>query len=100
AKAGFHQGDLVVAINGASVDDSRDLTRRVAALQAGTNATFTIVREGAKQQLTAKVGLRKEQQVASNDSPDEPASAPASTAQAMGLGLASVTPDTRRAFNL
>jgi serine protease Do len=100
AKAGFHQGDLVVAINGASVDDSRDLTRRVAALQAGTIATFTVIREGAKQQLTAKVGLRKEQQVASNDNPDQPASAPASTAQAMGLGLAAVTPDTRRAFNL
>src|SRR5690348_1292052 len=26
-KAGFHQGDLVVAINGAAVNDSRDLTR-------------------------------------------------------------------------
>jgi len=89
-----------VAINGAPVDDSRDLTRRVAALQAGTTATFTVVREGTKQELTAKVGVRKEQQVASNDNPNEPTSAPASTAEAMGLGLASVTPDTRRAFNL
>lgn len=100
SKAGFRQGDLVVAINGTTVEDSRDLTRRVAALQAGTTATFTVVREGSKQELTAKVGVRKEQQVASNDNPDEPTSAPASTAEAMGLGLAAVTPDTRRAFNL
>ncbi|HEX3653692.1 MAG TPA: DegQ family serine endoprotease [Rhizomicrobium sp.] len=99
-KAGFHQGDLVVAINGSQVDDSRDLTRRVAALQAGSTATFTVVREGTKQDLHAKVGSRKEQQVASNDSPDQPAGAPATTAEAMGLGLASVTPDVRRAFNL
>jgi serine protease Do len=100
AKAGFRQGDLVVAINGASVDDSRDLTRRVAALQAGTTATFTVVREGTKQELTAKVGLRKDEQVASNDNPDQPASAPATTAEAMGLGLAAVTPDIRRTYNL
>jgi len=99
-KAGFRQGDLVVAINGSAVDDSRDLTRRVAALQAGTTATFTVVREGTKQDLHAKVGVRKDQQVASNDTPDQPASMPATTAEAMGLGLASVTPEVRHAFNL
>jgi serine protease Do len=101
ATAGFRQGDMIVAINGAGVDDSRDLTRRVAALQAGSNATFTILRDGSKQDLHAKVGLRKDQQVASNDgNPDAPGSAPTSTAEAMGLGLAAVTPDMRRTYNL
>ena len=101
ASAGFRQGDMIVAINGAGVDDSRDLTRRVAALQAGSNATFTIVRDGSKQDLHAKVGLRKDQQLASNDrGSDSPGSAPGSTAEAMGLGLAAVTPDARRAYNL
>ena len=99
-KAGFHQGDLVVAINGAAVNDSRELTRRVAALQAGATATFTVIREGTKQQLTAKVGVRKDQQLASNDASDQPASAPATTAEAMGLGLAALTPDVRRTYNL
>ena len=99
-KAGFHQGDLVVAINGNAVDDSRDLTRRVAALQAGSTATFTVVRDGSKQDLHAKVGLRKEEQIASADRPDQPTALPGAAAEAMGLGLASVTPDTRRAFNL
>ncbi|MBV9063527.1 MAG: DegQ family serine endoprotease [Alphaproteobacteria bacterium] len=99
-KAGFRQGDLVVAINGTPVEDSRDLTRRVGALPAGTTATFTVVREGTRQDLRAKVGVRKDQQVASNDAPDQPASIPGTTAEAMGLGLAAVTPDTRRSFNL
>src|ERR1043165_7407670 len=67
AKAGFHQGDLVVAINGAAVDDSRDLTRRVAALPAGSTATFTVMRGGSQQQIRANIGLRKDQQLASND---------------------------------
>ena len=100
SRAGFHQGDLVVAINGTQVEDSRDLTRRVAALQAGSTATFTVVREGTKQDLHAKVGARKDQQLASNDSPEGPTSAAPATAEAMGLGLASVTPDVRRAYNL
>ncbi len=38
AKAGFHQGDVVLAVNGTSVNDSRDLTRRVGALPAGAKA--------------------------------------------------------------
>jgi serine protease Do len=100
SKAGFRQGDLVVAMNGNPVGDSRDLTRRVAALPAGTSATFTVVREGSRQDLRVNVGLRKDQQLASNDSPDQPAAVPATTAEAMGLGLAAVTPDVRRAYNL
>ena len=51
--------------------------------------------------LRALVGVRKDQQVASNDdNPDQPTSMPATTAQAMGLGLAAVTPEVRHAFNL
>ena len=102
AKAGFHQGDLVVAVNGTAVEDSRDLTRRVAALPANSTATFTVVRGGSQQQIRANIGLRKDQQLASNEAPAAGGAgrAPASTAEAMGLGLAAVTPDARRAYNL
>ncbi len=100
AKAGFHQGDLIVAVNGKAIEDSRDLTRRVAALPAGSNATFTVVRGGSQQQIRVNIAQRRDQQVASNDVPQKSGSAPASTAEAMGLGLAAVTPDVRRAYNL
>ncbi len=98
AKAGFHQGDVVTAINGKTVQDSRDLSRRVANLAAGTSATFTINRQGQTKTISATIAPRKEQQVASAG--DAPQGAPASTAQAMGLGLAAVTPDARRSYNL
>ena len=60
------------------------------------------MRGGSQQQIRANIGLRKDQQLASNDAPGNAGAgrAPASTAEAMGLGLAAVTPDTRRAFNL
>jgi serine protease Do len=99
AKAGFVQGDLVLAVNGKSVEDSRDLTRRVAALPAGAKAVFAVVRGSTPKTLTATIGQRKEEQVASNDGPQKNSSAP-STGEAMGLGLAAVTPEVRRSYNL
>jgi serine protease Do len=99
AKAGFRPGDLVLALNGKSVEDSRDLTRRVATLLAGSKASFTLVRDGKNQTLTATIGARKEDQVASNQAPEMNSSV-GTTGEAMGLGLAAVTPDVRRAYNL
>jgi serine protease Do len=99
AKGGFQQGDVVLALNGKSVEDSRDLTRRVAALPAGASAVFTVMRGGAAKTLTVKIGERKDEQVASN-APAKPQAGNASTGEAMGLGLTSVTPDMRREFNL
>jgi serine protease Do len=98
AQAGIVAGDIVVAVNNKPVEDSRDLTRRVAGLPAGGNATFTVVRNGETKNLTAKIGSKKDTQVASNN-PHQNDHAPA-TAEAMGLGLAAVTPETRRAYNL
>jgi serine protease Do len=98
AHAGFQPGDIVVAVNGKGIEDNRDLTRRVAALPAGANAAFTIVRDGATKTLTAKIAPRKNEQVASNN--PQQGNHAASTAEAMGLGLAAITPETRRAFNL
>jgi serine protease Do len=99
AHAGFVPGDIVVALNGKGIDDSRDLTRRIASLPAGAKASFTVIRGGSPKTLTAQIAARKEDQVASNNTPNKKA-APPSTAEAMGLGLASVTPETRQAFNL
>ena len=98
ARAGFVPGDIVLALNGKGVDDSRDLTRRIASLPAGASATFTVVRNGGSKTLTAQIGARKDDQVASNNAPKK--STPPATAEAMGLGLAAVTPETRQAFNL
>ena len=100
SKAGFQPGDVVLAINGKSVEDSRDLTRRVASLPAGGKAVFSVVRGGTQKTLTATIGAKKDAQLASNDGPQQNSSAVASTGEAMGLGLTAVTPDVRRNYNL
>jgi serine protease Do len=106
AVAGFQQGDVVTALNGRNVEDSRDLTRHIASLPAGATATFTVLRNGAQKTLTAKIGNRPDQRVASNDNdPNNPDDAQVgggaqANLQAMGLGLSAVTPEARRNFNI
>jgi serine protease Do len=100
AKAGFQQGDIVLAINGKGVEDSRDLTRRVAGIPAGNQATFTINRAGAAKTLTVTIAQRKDEQVASNEPAQSGGGSPPVTGEAMGLGLAAVTPEMRRTYNL
>jgi len=98
AKAGLRQGDVVLAVNGKAVEDSRDLSRRIAAIAAGTNATLTVNRDGKPEQITAHIAPRKEERVASNV--PQMGGGAAATGEAMGLGLAAVTPQTRRLYNL
>ena len=98
AKAGFAQGDIVVAMNGKSVEDSRDLSRRVAAIPAGATASFTVIHDGSQQTLKAMIAPRKEEQVAAND--NAPQDTSTSTAEAMGLGLAALNEGMRRNYNL
>ena len=100
SKAGIQPGDVVLAINGKSVEDARDLTRRVAALPAGIKAAFTVARAGTQKTITATIGARQEERVASLEGPAKNSSALATTGEAMGLGLTSVTAEVRRNYNL
>ncbi|HEX4293638.1 MAG TPA: Do family serine endopeptidase, partial [Rhizomicrobium sp.] len=100
AKAGLKQGDVVLSVNGKQVEDSRDLSRRVAALTAGTTASLTVDRGGKIETITAHIAPRKDEKVASNDKGEAVPGAVGATGTAMGLGLAAVTPETRRVFNL
>jgi serine protease Do len=100
-KAGLRQGDVVLAVDGKSVDDSRDLSRRIAGIVAGQSAKLTVNRNGKVETITARIAPRKEEKVASNDSSGEAVpGAVGATGEAMGMGLAAVTPETRHAFNL
>ena len=99
AKAGFVQGDVITSINGKEVQDSQDLTRRVAAIAAGKTASFSVMRDGSNRTVVVTIAQRKEEQVASADQAT-PSGEPTSTGSAMGLGLATVTPDLRQSYNL
>jgi serine protease Do len=98
AKAGIEQGDVVTAIDGKPVEDSKDLVRRVGGLVAGASSDFSVTRQGAAKSIKVQIGAKPDEKVAIN-TPASPSSLPA-TGTAMGLGLTSVTPDARRTYNL
>jgi len=99
AKAGFKQGDVVTAINGQAVEDSRDLTRRVAALRAGAKAEFTVLRDGKERTLAADIAKRDEDRLTALAS-DEGRGATNEATGKMGLALAELTSSLKRRYGV
>jgi serine protease Do len=80
-KAGLKPGDVVLAVDGKTIERSAELPPLVAAVKPGTKATFELWRDGRKQTLDVTVGALNAQQAAAG--PASEASAPAGK-----LGLA------------
>jgi len=100
SKAGFEQGDIVTAIDGQSVDDATDLTRKVANVPTGQIATFNVSRQGKPLQIKVTIGTRPDQQQLASNAPDKNGMMSPSAANAAGLGLSSLTPETKKNFNI
>ena len=79
--AGVMTRDVILSINGDRVADSRDLARKIGALDPGTEAVFAIVRGGEEIEITVTLGtMPGADQVAARPVPDEPE-------EEFGLGL-------------
>ena len=62
--AGIKAGDVLLAVNGKTVDRSAELPPLVAAVKPGSKATFEVWRDGAKRTVAVTVGELKPEQVA------------------------------------
>ncbi|MEI6387526.1 MAG: Do family serine endopeptidase [Spirochaetota bacterium] len=66
AKAGLLPGDFIVKIEGRDAKGQSDVVRVVGDLAVGKSAAFTVVRDGKKVDLTARIEVR-DAKVAAND---------------------------------
>ncbi len=56
AKQDLKPGDVIVAVNGEKIEDSRDLARKIAELHPNTPVKLSIVRYGEKREVTMNLG--------------------------------------------
>jgi serine protease Do len=90
AKAGLRTGDVVTAINGAGIKDSRELARQVAGIAPNTTVGVTYARDGQEHTTQVTIGELKEQTAHRASPPDNPGG----DTQTTRLGL-SVAPAAR-----
>lgn len=55
-EAGVQPGDVIVGMNGNTIEDFQELRNRIAATSPGTRVTFDIVREGERIEIGVKLG--------------------------------------------
>ena len=58
ADAGMKPGDVILTVNGETIDNSGDLSRKVAAIKPGDTAKITVWRNGSKKDLSVKIAER------------------------------------------
>lgn len=57
-KAGIHVDDVILEINGQTVDSSEEFTKSIISKAPGTKVNLTVMRNGVKQNMAATLGLR------------------------------------------
>ncbi len=56
SKAGIEPGDVITAVNGKEVADSRNLARTISSMPPGTSARLTVVRKGKAKTVNVTLG--------------------------------------------
>ena len=56
AKAGIRTGDTIVAVDGETIKEAKDLSRRIANVAPGKQVSVTVYREGKERTVTLEVG--------------------------------------------
>ncbi len=101
ARAGIHQGDVIVRVNNRDVTPDETLSYIVANTPIGTRVPIDLIRDGKRMTLVAVVGQRPpEEKIAQSDSfggddDQAPGAQPSQqvTTQAIGLTFATLTPE-------
>lgn len=78
AKAGLKAGDVITAVDGAEVSESKDLPKLVAKHAPGSKVTLKVLREGKSKDVVLELGEMKDD-AEPDDEEKSPAPAPSST---------------------
>jgi serine protease Do len=96
ATAGIEQGDVILSFAGTAIDQVRQLSRAVAAVEPGESADVVVWRDGKEVTLKAEVGrMPGQEEVAAAEQAEPGAEQPR-----LGLALAAIAPEQREQLGL
>jgi serine protease Do len=97
ADAGMQSGDVIVAFEGAEVQDTRDLVRRVGNTEIGSTVDIVVFRNGETETLAVTLGRREdaERAVPASVNSTEPIEG-----EALGLTVSEMTDELREQLGL
>ncbi|HEY0547202.1 MAG TPA: DegQ family serine endoprotease [Pyrinomonadaceae bacterium] len=99
-KAGLRQGDVIIALNGAPINDSNELRNKVAGTPPGTEVALTIMRDNREQQFKATLGeFVADAKNASDNNNGGDNSVPEESGK-LGLSVNPLSPEIARQLNL
>ena len=87
AAAGIRAGDVITKVNGDPVKDARELARTIGNMPPGTSVRLTVLRDGAEQDITLKLGELPNQREARVNPDDRRGSDRGTTVPRLGLTL-------------
>ncbi|HVE01695.1 MAG TPA: Do family serine endopeptidase [Sphingomicrobium sp.] len=106
ARSGLQQGDVILRVGNQQVTPDQTVSYLIANTPVGSRVPLEIIRAGKRQSLTVTVGERPtEEQLAQlsgggNVVPDNDTTPAVAPQKALGLSLATLTPELARAANL
>jgi serine protease Do len=71
AQAGVQTGDVITAVNGDAVKDSRDLAKKIGAMSPGAKVTLSIQRKGEQKQIALTLKRMPNDKQAKTDTGDQ-----------------------------
>jgi serine protease Do len=86
-KAGIRAGDVITQVNGEAVKDSRDLAKKIGAMQPGAKVNLTVLQNGQEKTVTVDLGTMPSQKEARANTQNDNSS-PAVDIGKLGLTLA------------
>lgn len=92
-EAGIKQGDVILEFNGKKIEQMNMLPAMVAQTPVGTKAQLSLIRKGAKKDVSVTIGELKEEQTAGADKNDE-------TGNELGLAVQDITPEIADSLGL
>ncbi len=100
AKAGLREGDVILRVGDATIDESGQVPAIISAMRPGTRTTLTVQRDGKPRQLDITIGAAEDESPALAARTDPPQERSAQMDARLGLQLRPLSPAESRRLDV